>query len=54
MEGSDDEEAEGPFEVIGVHRLKLAPGSRSGYVGVRPNKQLQEAPYCRAVLSSIR
>ena len=36
MEGSDDEE--GPFEVFGVHRLKLAPSTRSGYVGVRPTK----------------
>ena len=38
MEGSDDEDANGPFEVFGVHRLKLAPGTRSGYIGVRPNK----------------
>jgi hypothetical protein len=38
MEGSDDEETEGPHEVFGVHLLKLAPGSRSGYIGVRPNK----------------
>ena len=36
MVGSDDEE--GPFEVFGVHRLKLAPSTRSGYVGVRPTK----------------
>ena len=27
---------EGPIEVFGVHRLELGPGSRSGYVGVRP------------------
>ena len=38
MEGSDDEEAEGPHEVFGVHHLKLAPGTRSGYLGVRPTK----------------
>ena len=33
-EGEDDE---GPIEVFGIHRLVLKPGSRSGYVGVRPN-----------------
>ena len=33
-EGEDDV---GPFEVFGVHRLELAPGSKSGYVGVRRN-----------------
>ena len=33
-EGEDDE---GPIEVFGIHRLVLKPGSRRGYVGVRPN-----------------
>ena len=33
----DDEDDEGPFEVFGIHRLELAPGTKSGYVGVRPN-----------------
>ena len=33
-EGEDDD---GPIEVFGIHRLVLKPGSRSGYVGVRPN-----------------
>ena len=33
-EGTDDE---GPIEVFGIHRLELKPGSKSGYVGVRPN-----------------
>jgi len=37
----DDEEGEdeeGPIEVFGVHRLQLAPGTKSGYTGVRPCK----------------
>jgi hypothetical protein len=35
----EGEESEGTeFEVFGVHRLPLAPGSQSGYLGVRPNK----------------
>ena len=29
------------FEVFGVHRLELAPGTRSGYVGVRRVKSEQ-------------
>ena len=33
----DDEDDEGPFEVFGIHRLELAPGTKSGDVGVRPN-----------------
>ena len=33
----DDEADEGPFEEFGIHRLELAPGTKSGYVGVRPN-----------------
>ena len=33
-EGTDDE---GPIEVFGIHRLELKQGSKSGYVGVRPN-----------------
>ena len=33
----DDEDDEGPFEEFGIHRLELAPGTKSGYVGVRPN-----------------
>ena len=33
----DDEDDEGPFEMFGIHRLELAPGTKSGYVGVRPN-----------------
>ena len=28
----------GTSEVFGVHRLPLAPGTRSGYIGVRPSK----------------
>ena len=31
-EGTDDE---GPIEVFGVHGLELAPGTKSGYIGVR-------------------
>ena len=34
MEGDRDK---APVEVFGVHRLELNPGSKSGYVGVRPN-----------------
>jgi hypothetical protein len=33
----DEEDEEGPIEVFGIYRLALKPGSRSGYVGVRPN-----------------
>ena len=33
----DDEDDEGPFEAFGIHRLELAPDTKSGYVGVRPN-----------------
>ena len=39
MEG-DEEEGEddvGPIEVFGIYRLELAPGTKSGYVGVRPS-----------------
>ena len=38
----DDEDDEGPFEVFGIHRLELAPGTKSGYVGVRRAWQLHE------------
>ena len=35
MENDDEgEDDEGPIELFGIHRLQLAPGSRSGYVGV--------------------
>ncbi len=37
MEGSEDEEEAG-IEVFGALRLQLAPGTRSRYIGVRPNK----------------
>ena len=33
--GDEDAEAEGAFEIFGVHRLPLAAGTKSGYVGVR-------------------
>ena len=33
----DEEDDEEPIEVFGIYRLTLKPGSRSGYVGVRPN-----------------
>jgi hypothetical protein len=36
MEESEDEE--GPIEVFGIHRLELAQGTKSGYIGVRPGK----------------
>ena len=38
MEGEEAEDREELIEVFGVHRLKLAPGTKSRYVGVRPNK----------------
>ena len=38
MEGEESEEGTGQVEVCGVHRLPLAPGTQSGYLGVRPNK----------------
>ena len=31
----DSEADEGPAEVFGVHRLRLAPGTKSGYMGWR-------------------
>ena len=39
MEGEEEEGEDdvGPIEVFGIHRLELAPGTKSGYVGVRPN-----------------
>ena len=37
MEEQEDEETE-EFEQYGIHQLKLAAGTASGYVGVRPNK----------------
>ena len=36
--GDDAEADEGPAEVFGVHRLRLAPGTKSGYLGVRQTK----------------
>ena len=36
MEESEEEEEQ--VEIFGVHRLQLAPGTQSGYIGVRPNK----------------
>ena len=38
MEDDEGKDDEGPIEVFGVHRLELAPGTMSGYIGVRPNK----------------
>ena len=38
MEEVEEEEGTEQFEVFGVHRLPLAPGTRSGYLGVRPTK----------------
>ena len=32
---SEGEEADAPVEVFGVHRLRLAPGTKSSYLGVR-------------------
>ena len=40
MEGEDAAEQ---IEVFGVHRLALAPATRSGYVGVRPTKSKRRA-----------
>ena len=37
MEG-EGEEADAPIEVCGVHKLLLAPATKSGYVGVRATK----------------
>ena len=37
MEGESEEAAE-RIEVFGVHRLLRAPGTKSGYLGVQPNK----------------
>ena len=38
MEGEEvEEDDKAPIEVFGIHRLELKPGSKSGYVGVRPN-----------------
>lgn len=37
MEG-EGEEADASIEVCGVHKLLLAPGTKSGYVGVRATK----------------
>ena len=34
----ESEDSEPQVEVFGVHRLELAPGTRSGYVGVRQTK----------------
>ena len=34
----EGEDSEPRVEVFGVHSLPLAPGTRSGYVGVRPTK----------------
>lgn len=34
----EGEEGTEQVEVFGVHRLPLAPGTQSGYRGVRPNK----------------
>ena len=33
--GDDSEADEGPAELFGVHRLRLAPGTKSGYMGWR-------------------
>ena len=38
MEDDEDADDEEPIEVCGIHRLELAPGTKSGYVGVRPCK----------------
>ena len=38
------EEEEGPVEVFGVHRLELAPNTKSGYIGVRPTNS-QKRPW---------
>ena len=38
MEEGEESEGTKEFEVFGVHRLPLAPGTQSGYLGVRPNK----------------
>ena len=38
------EEEEGPVEVFGVHRLELAPSTKSGYIGVRPTNS-QKRPW---------
>ena len=32
----EGEDSELQVEVFGIHRLELAPGTRSGYIGVRP------------------
>ena len=34
----EGEDSEPRFEVFGLHSLPLAPGTRSGYIGVRPTK----------------
>ena len=38
MEEGEESEGTEQFEVLGVLRLPLAPGTQSGYLGVRPNK----------------
>ena len=38
MEEGEESERTEQFEVLGVLRLPLAPGTQSGYLGVRPNK----------------
>ena len=38
MEEGEEADDEGPIEVFGVHRLELALGTKSGYIGVRPCK----------------
>ena len=57
MEGEEvEEDDEAPIEVFGIHRLELKPGSKSGYVGVRPNasKKCHGRRGCRMVGSGRR
>ena len=49
----DDEDDEGAFEVFGIHRLELAPGTKSGYVGVRPNPS-KKRPWMAGVAAGGR
>lgn len=44
MEDDEGEDDEGPVEVFGVHRLELAPSTKSGYIGVRPTNS-QKRPW---------
>ena len=37
VESEGEDNGRGPIEVFGIHRLELAPGTKSGYVGVRPS-----------------